>query len=228
MDKRNTRAIDIISSDRQFYDGHTWIKNKKTGYYYTCFKGKGISKNKGLHQYVWEKYNGGIKEGCEIHHKDHNKNNNEIHNLECVERNKHRRQHQLEKVGYKGVFEGNCIFCGEKLSSTKQWGVFCTTKCKQAYARKQQRYKETRICELCGKEYKTDKYKATKVCQKCGAKRGYNTLLVTKGIESICPYCHGKFIGVHGAKHCQKRECKNAHLRYLRKVKKESTRGGEE
>jgi hypothetical protein len=39
-----------------------------------------------LHRWMWETFVGEIPKGQEIHHKDHNKLNNSLINLECVTR----------------------------------------------------------------------------------------------------------------------------------------------
>ena len=46
-----------------------------------------------LHRYIWEKNNGPIPEGYVVHHKDHNKMNNDISNLEMVSDIEHRLEH---------------------------------------------------------------------------------------------------------------------------------------
>ena len=51
-----------------------------TGYVYIWFNGK----NKLIHRLVWEAFNGKIEEDKEIDHKDCNKLNNSLYNLELV------------------------------------------------------------------------------------------------------------------------------------------------
>lgn len=46
-----------------------------------------------LHRYVWEKHNGPIPKGYQIHHKDGDPLNNDISNLECLSVAEHRSQH---------------------------------------------------------------------------------------------------------------------------------------
>jgi hypothetical protein len=50
------------------------------------------------HRYVWEQANGKIPEGFHIHHRDGNKRNNKIENLELKEIKKHISEHN---TGYK-------------------------------------------------------------------------------------------------------------------------------
>lgn len=88
------------------------------------------------HRYIWEVNYGDIPAGYVIHHKDGNKNNNSIDNLECIPLSEHSRIHMLgnkrseesiEKerltkernklLKYKDIPEGYwvCNTCGELL-----------------------------------------------------------------------------------------------------------------
>jgi len=80
------------------YDGIKWylcndaIKGFKPKLYYKQLNHTGhkrTGKNKRLHRYVWEKYNGEIPSGYNIHHKDHNTLNNDISNLELIGHSEH-------------------------------------------------------------------------------------------------------------------------------------------
>lgn len=51
-----------------------------------------------LHRVIWMCVNGDIPEGYEIHHKDHNRQNNSIYNLELIEQFKHKSEHQKGKI----------------------------------------------------------------------------------------------------------------------------------
>ena len=69
----------VIVDGIKFYDsGNGYLKSQKVGW---------------LHRYVWEKHNGPIPKGFIIHHKDHNKLNNDISNLELMEERAHRKNH---------------------------------------------------------------------------------------------------------------------------------------
>jgi hypothetical protein len=53
----------------------------------------GDNEIKRLHIYIWEKHNGKVPKGYCVHHKDHNKLNNDISNLEIIERSEHQSYH---------------------------------------------------------------------------------------------------------------------------------------
>ncbi len=47
-----------------------------------------------LHRTVWSFHHGDIPDGCDIHHKDEDWNNNDVSNLECLTRAEHNRRHR--------------------------------------------------------------------------------------------------------------------------------------
>lgn len=68
-------------------DGHLFRRDKRTGYYLSS---KPIgNRRKRLHVYMWERDHGDIPEGYHVHHKDHDKRNNEPSNLEILTRSEH-------------------------------------------------------------------------------------------------------------------------------------------
>lgn len=92
----------------------------------------------------------------EVHHKDHNKTNDVIENLEVVNSTEHRRQHNPLK--YKDTIE-QCYICGKRFTFTaKQHSnkhrernrkpdtvdkYFCSRKCSGIYGRQIQEH----LCE---------------------------------------------------------------------------------
>lgn len=68
------------------YDGIEFRIIKSCPYYVSK---KGIK----FHRYIWEKYNGYIPKGYHIHHKDLNKLNNNINNLQCLTASDHMKLH---------------------------------------------------------------------------------------------------------------------------------------
>lgn len=77
---------------REYYDGHLINFSSDTGYP-TIWNGK---ENVLLHRYVWEKQFGKIPKGFNIHHKDRNKLNYDINNLELISVKNHHRKHAIE------------------------------------------------------------------------------------------------------------------------------------
>ena len=75
-----------------YYDGYL-INFSSSSKYPTIFVN---GKNVLLHRYMWEKYNGEIPKGYQIHHKDKNRLNYDIDNLELVKTEIHHRNHAIE------------------------------------------------------------------------------------------------------------------------------------
>lgn len=78
-------------------------------YKHTRFKGKDYS----THQVVWMKANGDIPKGMVIHHKDHNRFNNELSNLELLTTKQHVMHHHGKHLRViKGKLHRACAKCG--------------------------------------------------------------------------------------------------------------------
>lgn len=79
--------VQIISDTIQKFEGKS---------YYFCgfyFQRKGVR----LHRAVWEKHNGEIPKGYHVHHKDENRKNNEIENLELLPAGEHMSVHMSKE-----------------------------------------------------------------------------------------------------------------------------------
>lgn len=68
---------------------------RNNGYY-----GKTSGKRTLLHRDVWELHNGKIPDGYDIHHKDEDKTNNALHNLECLPKAEHTRKYSPHNNQY--------------------------------------------------------------------------------------------------------------------------------
>lgn len=116
-----------------------------------------------LHRVVWADNHGPIPPGHEIHHADHDTDNNDPANLVCVPRSEHRR----ESAESRPVKSYVCDHCG--VDFTSQAGVqgerrFCSGRCSQAFARAEGRYLTQRACPVCGATFTTDKYRPSFYC----------------------------------------------------------------
>lgn len=87
--------------------------------YYRCTVGR--IKTKFLHQEVWRSHNGEIPNGYDIHHRDENKQNNCIENLECLSKADHTRLYSPHNNQFtrgfqrRGFASKNCAYCGKFL-----------------------------------------------------------------------------------------------------------------
>ena len=75
-----------------YFEGVKFTRDDKTGYYLNS------TLHKRMHRYVWEYYNGAIPKGYQIHHKDHNRANNNIENLEMLPTSTHAKKHGDERT----------------------------------------------------------------------------------------------------------------------------------
>lgn len=84
-------------------------------------------KNQHIHRLVWEKFYGVIPDGCVVHHKDENKLNWDIDNLELLTRADHVDKHR-DIVRQKGV---DVIACKDGITlhfnTIKEAAEFCGT-----------------------------------------------------------------------------------------------------
>lgn len=101
------------------------------------------------HRWVWENHNGPIPEGMDIHHKDADKSNNEITNLEMLSRSDHRKEHWND--------ENLRPVCEEQLNKVRPIEWLKSEEGKKAVSEKgkevwKNREFHTILCEQCGTE----------------------------------------------------------------------------
>jgi len=106
-------------------------KNKNTGYLQTIVSGK----VNGLHRFVMEEFLGRkLKKSEIVHHKNGNKVDNRIENLEVMTNTEHGKLHAKRDLGVKCV----CEYCGKNFKKksieyrrSKKEGrkIFCSRKC---------------------------------------------------------------------------------------------------
>lgn len=88
---------EIIQADLdkyRYFNGVRYTRDEKTGYYLSASTFN--NRRKRLHRAVWEFYNGAIPKGLEVHHIDHDKQNNVIENLELLSKTDHAKRHGKE------------------------------------------------------------------------------------------------------------------------------------
>lgn len=98
------------------------------GEYPAVFKN---GKNYHLHKLVWEDYYGEIPNGYVIHHKDENKLNWDIENLELLSRKdhlaKHRKSHRPKNVPVIAFKDGLTIYCDSIKDAAKTCGTYTSS-----------------------------------------------------------------------------------------------------
>lgn len=92
------------------------------------------------HDLVWEEHYGEIPQGMQIHHKDFDKTNNNIENLQLVTPLEHKRLHS-GCILKEGIWYKKCKVCGEYKPCTEEYwylsrGWISGRTCKRCYVKK--------------------------------------------------------------------------------------------
>ena len=179
------------------------------GYYY-CGE-------KLFHRMVWEHYKGEIPKDHVIHHKNGDKLNNSLENLECLIRSDHSRLHRLK--------DRDKLSETMKLNSEKVHAWLKTDKGKKFLSEKAKKQWENReaktfICEQCGKEFQAKHNRFVKYCGDNCVMRARNKTGVDNE-ERKCVICEKPFIinKYQKTKTCSW-ECRNKHIGNLRRKSK--------
>ena len=121
--------------------------------YYLCgnyFQKKG----KRLHRAVWEYHHGEIPKGYHVHHKDEDRTNNSIDNLQLLEAKKHERLHGADERRKEKSKENikKAIDAAKAWHGTKEGFEFHSRHVKEMWAK---RTPFTYKCSFCGKEFQS-------------------------------------------------------------------------
>ena len=154
--------VQVISESVQKFNGVT---------YYSCgnyYQRKGVR----LHRAVWEYHNGKIPDGFHIHHKDGNRSNNQIENLEMLSRSDHLSFHmnKPERIEKSKKDVKIAIEAARKWHGTDEGYAFHSELAKNYWENAPQ---ITYTCDFCGKEFQSRKvmHKGNHFChQNCKAK----------------------------------------------------------
>lgn len=149
-----------------------------------------------LHQVVWEDANGPVPDGFQIHHRDEDKTNNDLANLQLVRTGKHISVYHpgnIRKAGEaakhwhsspegqawhsehaRDMCFGNtlerelvCEECGQPFRTKKPVGArFCSNSCKSRWRRKSDVDNEQRVCVVCGSTFSINRYEPTRTCSR--------------------------------------------------------------
>ena len=136
-----------------------------------------------LHRYVYKTLCGDIPKGYVIHHKDHNRGNNLLSNLELVRQKDHAHLHfgeRIEQIISSAV--GNrkrknqipqdevkrrmndhlCLWCGCQLASEGEY--YCSSHCKEKFKRHNGLRDVEKVCVICGKKFLSNRLDYARTC----------------------------------------------------------------
>lgn len=174
----------------QYFNGIKFTRDDKTGYYLNS------TIRKRMHRYVWEHFNGAVPKGFQIHHKDKNRANNDISNLEAVPFSTHAKMHSKEKAETRR--EEIIVNLRENaLPKAVEWH-----KSEEGRDWHKVHYENTKhklhpeemmVCEMCGSEYKGKVSAENRFCSnKC--KSAWRRKSGIDNETRICDYCGAEFI----------------------------------
>lgn len=126
----------VITPTAQLYNGIIYNITRSRKYFVFCKDNLEFF----LHRTVWVDAFGLIPAGHVIHHKDHNKKNNQLSNLECLSEREHVQRHMVERTALLNE-EINCVFCGKSFNpkvviKTGEIKVACSNSCSLFYYRR--------------------------------------------------------------------------------------------
>lgn len=151
-------------------------------------------KPKSMHQYVWSFYNGEIPKGYEVHHKDLNRYNNDISNLELLEKHKHKKLHGILLTDEQREWRRNNINENARPKAVEWHKSEKGRKWHSEHAKQmlKKRPPVHNICVQCGKEF-TSPQKPKKFCSGACAQK-YRRDNGLNNIEAVCVICGKKFL----------------------------------
>lgn len=199
--------VEVIDDTHQRFNGKIYFKNKK-GYY--------VNNKHVLHRDVW-RWHYPLKKGRDIHHRDFNKDNNQIENLQMLTRAEHAALHHPPKSFV-------CTICGKTFTSktARKRCPECVAEMKrlaeekkQAEAAKPPKPARTRKCIVCGKEFQMKPKESQTKGRKTCSEECYKALLrqnkppvpVKKERNLICPICGKTFQTVRSDIKCCSSKC---------------------
>jgi endogenous inhibitor of DNA gyrase (YacG/DUF329 family) len=175
-------------------DGIKFTRDKKTGYYLASKKVG--NKRPRLHVYIWEKNNGQVPKGYEIHHKDGDKDNNDISNFELLPRGKHQELHGADIKNNEVLLEK--MRTNLKENATPKASEWHKSKEGREWHRKhaievsKNLSEKEFICSNCGKTFNKKPQGNIKFCSnKC--KSAWRRKQGLDNITRVCEICGKKF-----------------------------------
>lgn len=194
------------------FNGARYHLEKETGYYlHTGSKG---NKNSRLHRDVYEYYNGEIPKGFHVHHKDHDKSNNDISNLVMLTKKEHNKIHSKEMTEEEKMWRRNNLI-NNAVPKAREYNL--KNRSKEYYQKQYEKSKDKLheikefICIECGKVFTTVNNGSNKFCgNNCKSKHRRNSGVDNE--ERSCPVCENAFsTNKYSKTVCCSRSCANTY-----------------
>lgn len=161
------------------YDGVMWHP-RGDGYYQNKHRGL-------LHRYMYTREIGPIPDGMQVHHKNHDKQDNRVSNFVLLRPGEHWQEHHGERgedwhaKGGRATWERaqyrdfTCQRCGNAFRSrgTAEVVRYCSTACRDTASRA----REERVCCVCGNTFECQARYSTRTCsRRCTSVHAYQSL----------------------------------------------------
>jgi hypothetical protein len=174
-------------------------------------------KRKYCHRLIWEEDVGPIPEGFDVHHKDGNKLNNLLNNLECISKSDHMRLHAIEgREKRSSRMKKNSVKVHAWLK-TEKGKKFLSDKAKKQF---EMRPKKEYSCEVCSVVFTSKHTLPVKYCSdNCVMKA--RRLRNEDMEERHCIICSNPFIinKYQKTKTCSK-PCRAKHIGNLKRIQR--------
>lgn len=190
--------------DLAVFDNNKFRLDKETGYYL-----KSTPPRLRLHRYIWEHEYGSIPDGFHIHHKDEDKSNNSLDNLELIDGRKHASYHAKERVeqNYNDVVDKLLKYAVPKSKewhSSQEGKEWHSAHHKETIANmKEKEY----TCKQCGKVFFEKPLGRIIFCSN-NCKSAYRRQSGIDNETRICKYCGNEFtVNKYSKTVCCSRSC---------------------
>lgn len=174
----------------RYFNGIRFVR-RKDGYYEAKIGDKRVL----MHRYVWSYYNGEIPNGYVIHHKDENRGNNAIDNLECLSNYAHSKYHGLHKPPERAKKDIETLHhvrhkatVWHKSEDGREWH-----RCHMKDLRQRGVFKSKRKCVYCGNEYIGESHGGNTFCSDV-CKSAWRRKSGLDDEERECVMCGNKFM----------------------------------
>lgn len=137
------------------WGGKKWHVYGDNEYYERTDKSVRPKRTLRLHREKWLAEVGPIPDGHHVHHKNEDKQDNRLENLECMAAGDHMREHRPHGFGvrptYDTIYVCECYICGK---SVERRIKTAKTKCKSCtYREAEEKRKVKKTCTHCGTEF---------------------------------------------------------------------------
>jgi hypothetical protein len=172
---KNGKPAQIFNGVRYFLGGKGYYANKK----------QEIVR---MNRAVWTYFNGPIPDGYIIHHKDHDKSNNEPNNLELMEELEHTIMHHIELAT--NEVERICVVCNQTFKTTNNnTALYCSVTCNKKAFRQRRGHKTSEAMSIKAKERHAKSKKIIFTCVICNQE---SEAVVLPGGIPAKKYCSAK------------------------------------